>query len=764
MKTFLKQIFELCQVKNLCAVLFLFLASVPLADAAFTDLGAGARATGMGNSFVAIADDVFAVHYNPAGLPLLTQPELATAYTKHLMGLSDGSNLSTSFVGYAQPLGGALGTAALSWQQFSLNGGLYRDQAMSLSYGNKIFKDLGPGNLFAGLNLKMLNRSFGVTPEASNAMDGLLATGQADPLLSGKRSVSALDIDLGFLYRMYEKYSVGLSLGHVTQPNVAFDPNATDTLPLSVKLGVNRRSLLGNVGVQYETRRGPVAARDQRLSIALERWFPWLLVGNVGARAALTMGNREFQQVSAGASYKNRQISVDYSFSLPLNSVTPAAGSHRISFSLRFGPAEEAEESVITLLAAMRRLKSGNLQETAAAQKPVVQQPAAPAPAPEPSQTAQFEKYVARAKALQAEAQYREALAQLTKAVEINPGNADVMNDFTKLNFIATVVRGLPDYKTDQAQMAWHQGILAYLAGNDVKAMEMVSKAYSMQPEARNLEAFLGQLEFVTGLRRAAAPGAYVAAVNVDQVLVKLAAAMEKTNYPEAIELSKEVIKQDPNNLTAWETLGVSYFAIEDYSNWLVTWEKAYELETDPARWAQLNLRLKALGRKAEQQPAPAASEQEQPAALELRRLLDSADAAVSKGNYKEAIELSREVLAQEPANVSAWENLGISYFALGDYPKWVEAWEKTRTLEKDPKRWEALNRYLNTLRRNFAPQPKEAASQEDIQRLYNSGIDSYTAGKLDKAKAYFEKILLLDPKNEKAAKALKRVNEDLKR
>jgi tetratricopeptide (TPR) repeat protein len=193
------------------------------------------------------------------------------------------------------------------------------------------------------------------------------------------------------------------------------------------------------------------------------------------------------------------------------------------------------------------------------------------------------------------------------------------------------------------------------------------------------------------------------------------------------------------------------------------------------------------LGGKAVPAPEPAAAvaapEQAQPAARvsspEVMQLLKQSEAAIGKGSYQEAIELSREVLKQEPENVFAWENLGVSYFAEGDYPKWVEAWEKTRSLEKDPKRWEAMNSYLNTLRRNFGAKaqqaeakPKAAAAQpaavkaapEEIQRLYNLGIDFYTSGKLEKAKTAFEKILQQDPKNEQAAKALKRVNEDLKK
>jgi len=62
------------------------LASCLTAHAAFEDLGIGARAVGMGSSFVAISNDASAMYYNPAGLTQLTRPELLTAGSKLYMG------------------------------------------------------------------------------------------------------------------------------------------------------------------------------------------------------------------------------------------------------------------------------------------------------------------------------------------------------------------------------------------------------------------------------------------------------------------------------------------------------------------------------------------------------------------------------------------------------------------------------------------------------------------------------------------------------
>ena len=93
--------------------LFFAISAVSYANASFEDLGVGARGPAMGNAMVAVADDIYAIHYNPAGLGGLTRPQFTAAYTRNFNGLSDGSSLGTSFVGYAQPLaGGKSGTIA----------------------------------------------------------------------------------------------------------------------------------------------------------------------------------------------------------------------------------------------------------------------------------------------------------------------------------------------------------------------------------------------------------------------------------------------------------------------------------------------------------------------------------------------------------------------------------------------------------------------------------------------------------------------------
>jgi hypothetical protein len=73
----------------------------------FLKIGVSPRAAGMGEAFVAIADDVNAIHYNPGGLGTLERQELAFMHNSHFTGVKQ------EWVAYAYPTR-RFGTLALS--------------------------------------------------------------------------------------------------------------------------------------------------------------------------------------------------------------------------------------------------------------------------------------------------------------------------------------------------------------------------------------------------------------------------------------------------------------------------------------------------------------------------------------------------------------------------------------------------------------------------------------------------------------------------
>ena len=638
------------------AALLLFAAP---AYAAFEDLGAGARGPGMGNAFTAVADDVFAIYYNPAGLALLERPELAASHTQHLVGLSDGSGINTSFIGYVQPLKYGNGTLGAAMQNFSIDGSFYSERAFFLSYGRPAPESLKLYDLYWGFNLKNLRCSFGSLPEASSAYNGLTATGIPDPVLSGRSAVSVLDADFGLLYKLNKNYTAGLELMHLTRPDMAFSSADTDRLPMHAKLGLNYSSMLSNITAQYETMNAPTGARDQRVTLAMERWFPWLLVGNIGARAALSVGSRDFRQATAGLSYRTGRISVDYGFAMPLNSIVSVSGTHRLSFSIRFGPDKEEEESVKLVLAAMRSIKTGKAPELKASG------------GVSPAVSSAVDEHLGRARFMETEGRYPEAAEELSKALELNPNDTQMLRHQVRLNFVAVQLGRLGDYKTDAAQSALYRSALAYLGGSDKEAVDQAGSALSLRPGDGYIDNYLVQLELKTGLKSKKAELTREAAVKVENLLTMAAEAIEGSRYDEAVYMSEAVLKQQPENLTAQENLGISHFAMGNYQKSLEAWEKASGLETGKARLAMIGSQIVSVKNIIKQQKyraaaAAPAQKAAAPAPKAAKTEVSKADSALAMKLYREGLDLysagelekaSRvfhKVLEADPGNLPA--------------------------------------------------------------------------------------------------------------
>jgi len=420
-----------------CAALALaaFGAAVP-AFAAFEDVGAGARAPGMGNAFVSVADDAYAIYYNPAGLGTLERPQFAASYTSLYLGLTDNSSLGTSFIGYAHPLQeGRLGTLATAWNSFTLNSSLYREDSFYLSYGRLAMTPTEDSGLYAGASLKYLRHSFGHVPEADNAVlaNSLLLSGQSDPVLSRQSSRGAFDADVGLLYLFSRRFSAGLQMAHLPQPNVAFSPDDSDSVPLGVRLGVDYRSAISNVTAQIDTQRSPTGSRDNTLTLAGERWLPLFYIGDFGFRGGLNLGSRDLVQANCGFSIKTGRLTIDYGFGIPLKTVAGTAGSHHFAITMRFGRPTEADETVENVLEMMRQLKAGGAPAPArvvglapsTTTCVVVSTPSVQVPVQViPTQTPAAPSCKTRAEAALSNRNYEEAIRQTLRCLRDEPNDA----------------------------------------------------------------------------------------------------------------------------------------------------------------------------------------------------------------------------------------------------------------------------------------------------------------------------------------------------
>lgn len=213
----------------------------------FLSIGTGARALGMGGSFVAVADDGTSAYWNPAGLGGLKQTELIFMHTS-LFGLD-----KYDYVNVTQPVGDS-NTFAISWIRLGVEDipmtqlttsnplsasnrpkivGYMQDteNAFMLSYGKKIRADfLGDTGFLLGGTIKFLYNS----------------------LSGAKRNALGLGGDVGLIWRSSlmsennDQRSGDLSIGIVAQDffktrliwNTTSSPSHTDIIQPNLKFGV----------------------------------------------------------------------------------------------------------------------------------------------------------------------------------------------------------------------------------------------------------------------------------------------------------------------------------------------------------------------------------------------------------------------------------------------------------------------------------------------------------------------------------------------
>jgi hypothetical protein len=90
-------------------------AKVGTAGAQFLEIGVSARAIGMGEAFLGVADDASALYYNPGALSLLTQREVIFTHVQY------PADIQYEFVGFVMPTPGVAGVFGAAFYALHTN-------------------------------------------------------------------------------------------------------------------------------------------------------------------------------------------------------------------------------------------------------------------------------------------------------------------------------------------------------------------------------------------------------------------------------------------------------------------------------------------------------------------------------------------------------------------------------------------------------------------------------------------------------------------
>jgi tetratricopeptide (TPR) repeat protein len=201
----------------------------------------GARPLALGETFVAIADDGNAIHWNPAGLPYIDHYELNSMFAD-LFNTGIKNNYASLFVPLTEKFAAGIDWFNLGFKDDDLD---FSHNAFTLATGYRLRK-----NVTLGANLKYL------TGDAS-------AYGQ-----SLGASLHGWGVDFGVLLSPMPRLQLGAMLHDATNTKVTYETNVTETLL--------KRNL--RYGVSYRPLEALLVAADidDRLHFGAEYRLPWI--------------------------------------------------------------------------------------------------------------------------------------------------------------------------------------------------------------------------------------------------------------------------------------------------------------------------------------------------------------------------------------------------------------------------------------------------------------------------------------------------------
>jgi hypothetical protein len=299
----------------------------------FISLGVGGRALGLGGAYVALANDVSAGYWNPAGIARISYPQITLMHDERF-----GSLVNYDYGAVAYPVD-RQSTLALSVMRLGvddipdtrnagvdINGNLTYDQtrfsrvdpnlvtyfnaadwAIYLTYARSSAE-----NFSYGANVKLIRRSMG----------GNSATG--------------IGFDLGVWYAPMDNLFFGANIQDVTTTFLAWDTGTNELISPTLKLGSaylidalgGRFAPAIDFDIRFENRQsaslGHVGPVSLDLHAGLEYQFRNLV--------ALRMGYSDIKQLTLGAGVRLPKLNIDYSF-MKFDQTDQLGNTHRISMT-----------------------------------------------------------------------------------------------------------------------------------------------------------------------------------------------------------------------------------------------------------------------------------------------------------------------------------------------------------------------------------------------------------------------------------------------
>lgn len=313
----------------------------------FMYIGIGGRALGLGSAYAALANDVTASYWNPAGIARINYPQIAASHDERFGNLINYDYGAVAFPYGANSVNSETGETeykaasfAISVIRLGLDGIPDTRKAWADSNGNGLFDD-GAGlrpdysaitffnasdwvvyatyaqqyseNLFYGANVKLIRRNV------------------------GEFHGTGIGFDIGVQYLPFEKLSLGANLQDATTTLVAWSTGTNELISPTLKLGAayyvemfnGRLTPAVGADVRFENRRFSAVANVGPISFDPQAGVEF----DYNNLFALRAGYNDLGNLTLGAGIHLRKLDIDYSFA-KFDAADQLGNTHRISLRL----------------------------------------------------------------------------------------------------------------------------------------------------------------------------------------------------------------------------------------------------------------------------------------------------------------------------------------------------------------------------------------------------------------------------------------------
>jgi len=298
----------------------------------FLSLGVGGRALGMGGAAAALSNDVTAGYWNPAGLSLISYPEIALMHEEQF-----GSLVNYDYGAVAIPWGSSasLGVSIIRLGVDDIpdtrNAGV--DANGNLTYDPSQFSRIDPNRV---TYFNAADWALYLTYSKKQAAD--FAYGVNVKLIRrdlGDNSATGIGFDVGAWYTPVDDLLLGVNIQDVTTTLLAWDTGRNELITPTMKIG--SAYLFDVPGGQFAPAVDVDVRFEGRSFASIAHVGPISLDPHVGGEyqfknlIAIRVGYSDVKQLTLGAGIRLPKLNIDYSYATFGNGTDQLGSSHRIS-------------------------------------------------------------------------------------------------------------------------------------------------------------------------------------------------------------------------------------------------------------------------------------------------------------------------------------------------------------------------------------------------------------------------------------------------